>query len=313
MRVPKPISRLVSTVVLGCVLVLALAAAGGSGSSGSGQIVFVQNHLCQTGNDCGLGEIAVIGAHGSGLRVLTHDKVTELSPRWSPNRQQIAFLRPRQGAGSAQIWLMNADGTHQRALTRLRQVQLFGSSAIPSLDWAPNGRTIVFAAYPPDPQNNGGPQHLYLANARKGSITQLTRGSSMKTDEQDPVWSPNGRSIAFLRAPGRIMLLATATHRVHQLTYRGAPVDALGLAWSPDSRRLAFNHGGKIHVIHADGTHLRSLGRFGDDPSWSPDGRWIVFDAGGSNEGLAEIRPDGSGYHLITRLKPKWLNIQPDW
>jgi len=109
------------------------------------------------------------------------------------------------------------------------------------------------------------------------------------------------------------MLLSPATHRVHQLTYRGASVDALGLAWSPDSRKLMFNHSGKIYVIDADGTHLRSLARYGDDPSWSPDGKWIVFDATASNENLAEVRSDGSGYHLITRLTPKWLNIQPDW
>lgn len=135
----------------------------------------------------------------------------------------------------------------------------------------------------------------------------------MKTDEQNAVWSRNGRWIAFPRAPNRIMLLSTATHRVHQLTYRGAPIDALGLAWSPDSRRLAFNHSGKIFVINADGTHLRSLRYWGDSPSWSPDGTWLVFDSAANRENLAEVRPDGSGFHLLTHLKPKWLNIEPDW
>ena len=110
--VMKPFAKSGLLLALGCSLVLAFAAAEGSGSSGNGQIVFVQNHLCQTGNDCGLGEIAVVNSEGSGLRVLTHDKVTELSPRWSPNREEIAYIRPPKGAGSAQIWLMNADGTH---------------------------------------------------------------------------------------------------------------------------------------------------------------------------------------------------------
>jgi Tol biopolymer transport system component len=47
--------------------------------------------------DCGKGEIAVVDANGSGLKVLTHDKVTETSPAWSPNHEQIAFIRPKPG------------------------------------------------------------------------------------------------------------------------------------------------------------------------------------------------------------------------
>ena len=294
---------------LACVV---LAAPAGGATSGSGRIVLVRNHLCQKGNDCGLGEIVVVNADGSGLRVLTHDKVTELSPRWSPDGREIAYIRPgAQDRG--QIWLMSADGSHQRALTRLRSVQLYGSSAMPSLDWSPTGRQIVFAAYPPDPENNGGPQHLYFASARTGAVTALTKGSSMRTNDEAPAWSPDGRWIAFRRAPSRIMLLSTATDRVHELKYRGASLDACCLAWSPDSRRLAFNKSGKIQVIDADGTHLRSLGVWGDDPSWSPDGEWIAFDSAAKNENLAEIRADGSGFHLITRLGLKWLNIQPDW
>ena len=309
--------RLAAVVLAGvAVCLLVLAAAAGARFS-NGQIVFIQNHLCQKGNDCGLGEVAVVDADGSGLRVLTHDKVTESSPRWSPNRQQIAFIRPRRPDGPAQVWVMNADGTHQHAVTRLtgtlRGIQFFGDSSSSRLDWSPDGQTIVFAAYPPDPQNNGGPRHLYLANVRTGAVTALTKGSSMKTDDDDPVWSPDGRWIAFLRAPGRVMLVSPTTHRLRLLTYRGAPLDASGLAWSPDGRRLAFNSHGKIAVIDADGTHLRSLGVWGSQPSWSPDGRWIVYNAGGNVAGLAEIRSNGSGRRQISRLTPKWLNFEPDW
>lgn len=47
--------------------------------------------------------------------------------------------------------------------------------------------------------------------------------------------------------------------------------------------------------------------------AWSPDGKWIVFESTASNENLAKIRPDGSGFHLISHLTPKWLYIQSDW
>jgi Tol biopolymer transport system component len=310
----KRLSKAVLGVSLGCLFALVPAAAG---VGGDGQVVFVRDHLCQTGNDCGLGEIAVMNVDGSGLRALTHDKVTEYSPRWSPDRRQIAFIRPRTPDGAAQIWLMNADGSHEHPLTRLsgtlRGIQFFGDSSSSRLDWSPDGRQIVFAAYPPDPANDGGPRHLYLANVHTGAVRALTNGSSMTTDDDDPVWSPNGRWIAFLRAPSRVLLISPQTRRLRELTYRGAPLDASGLAWSPDGRRLAFNRRGRIAVIDVDGTHLRSLQAWGSQPSWSPDGRWIVFDAGGNVAGLAAIRPDGAGRHQIDRLPPKWVNFEPDW
>lgn len=325
MQAMKRLSRRV--VILGFSFLLvfgpAAVAEGSSRGSASGRLVFVRNQLCLVGPsgdkslaDCGRGEVAVAAADGSGLRVLTHDKVTEFSPRWSPDGRRIAFIRPKPEQGAAQVWLMNADGTRQHPLTRLsgtvQGIQFFGDDSQSRLDWSPNGRQIVFAAYPPDPENDGGPRHLYLASVRTGAVTPLTKGSTMASDDDDPVWSPNGRWIAFLRSPGRIMLLSTATHRVHQLSYRGGPIDALGLTWSPDSRQLAFNHLGAIYLVDIDGTHLRSLHVYGDQPSWSPDGRWILFCHSGAR--FEEIRPDGRGLHLVHRATVKnERSFEPDW
>jgi dipeptidyl aminopeptidase/acylaminoacyl peptidase len=300
--------RRILLAALACAALLA-SVAFGSNSSPTGRIVFLRDLLCQKQIDCGLGEIAVIDADGSGLRVLTHDKVTETSPEWSPDGRQIAFIRPKAHT-SDQIWVMNADGTHQRGLTRLRRgPQLFGDTGTPDLSWSPDGRQLVFAAWP---TNQGGVEQLYLLNVRTHSVRRLTH---LSTGARNPAWAPNGRWIAFLgnAAPDRIFLLSPRTRHVHQLAYHGGPVGGLGLAWSADSRRLAFNQGGKIHVLDADGTHFRSLDVWGDDPSWSPDGKWIVFDAAANKENLAEIRPDGSGYHLITHLTSKRLAVEPDW
>jgi Tol biopolymer transport system component len=211
---------------------------------------------------------------------------------------------------------MAADGTHQRPLTRLPQGVL--SVGLPSLDWSPNGRQIIFAAYP---SRGGGASQLYLANVRTGATkVLLPEAIGTYSGDDDPVWSPDGRWIAFVRhgrsVPDQIFLLSTATGGVSQLTQD--PTYASGKpTWSPDSRKIAFSGHGGIWVMNKDGSQLRHLASAGSDPSWSPDGRWIVFASSIRPVArLAEIRPNGSGRHAIKHFpRTRWgsQGIQPDW
>jgi TolB protein len=309
-RAMKRLSKVLVLLAVPCV-VLAFPAAGGSSRASTGRILFIRDHLCPSSeygpHDCGRGEIAVFRPDGSGLSVLTHNKVTELSPKWSPDGREIAYIRPNRPGGASQVWLMAADGTHQHALTRVKQ-GVFGEDTWPTIDWTPDGRHIVFVAYP---SRDGGALQLYLANARTGATKLLLPVQiGVSSGADGPASSPDGRWIAYTsltrHGPYRILLLSTRTVRPHRLTPGMAP------AWSPDSRRIAFN-GGRLSVINANGRHLRSLRVYGSSPSWSPDGKWIAFESTGGSEALAEIRPDGSGFHVIRRLTPGWVNIQPDW
>jgi TolB protein len=271
------------------------------------------NHFCQTPDanggsgtvpaDCGKGEIAVAAANGSNLRVLAHDKVTETSPVWSPNGEQIAFIRPKPHT-SEQVWVMNADGGGQRALTRFRDApQLFGNEVTPDLSWSPDGQDLVFAAYP---TNQGGQQQLYVVNVRTHGVRRLP---SLATGATEPEWSPNGRWIAFVSAvaPNRIYLLSTKTHRAHVV----GRATGLDIAWSPSGKQLAFNSHGKLELVNTAGTYYRSLDVFGARPSWSSDGRWIVFTYG---DYVKEIRPDGRGIRHILHVNPTRAELfEPGW
>ncbi len=286
-----------------------------SGPPARGQIAFGTNHLCRAKGpsgyvfvDCGRGEIAVVDTDGSHLRVLTHDTVSETDPVWSPDGREIAFLRPTRH-GSDQIWVMNADGSGQRALTRFRTApQLFGAVNLPAFSWSPDGLTIVFSAFP---TRQGGRRQLYLLDVRSGGVSRLTR---VATGATNPAWSPDGRWIAFVGdvAPDRIFLLSPRTHRVRALAARsGVPVAGLEIAWSPDSRWLAYNASGKLVAFDVRAKRFRRLARAGEAPSWSPDGRWIVFTSG--NE-VRLVRSDGSGARAILHVaSQKTLDYEPAW
>ncbi|MGC8795180.1 MAG: prolyl oligopeptidase family serine peptidase, partial [Bryobacteraceae bacterium] len=58
-------------------------------------------------------------------------------PRWSPDSKTIAFVSDR--SGSAQIWLMNADGSQPRPLTRL-------PTEAGGVLFSPDGRRLLFTS-----------------------------------------------------------------------------------------------------------------------------------------------------------------------
>jgi Tol biopolymer transport system component len=117
--------------------------------------------------------------------------------------------------------------------------------------------------------------------------------------------------------PGRNGLIAFVSH-----TYSGAVGEGLVVirpdgsgrrtlthdvrdrspAWSPDGRLLAFERGGHIYEMRADGKGLKRLGRRATrdhDPAWSPDGRSIAFV---TKKSLLVMRADGSGVRRLYRL-----------
>jgi Tol biopolymer transport system component len=302
--------RLLPVATFTALALLVGTASASGGPQPTGRIVLGTNHFCAAQGqggpepvDCGKGEIAVVYANGTGLRVLTHDNVTETSPVWSPNHEQIAFIRPKPHT-SDQVWVMNADGTGQHALTNFRTApQLFGNDVTPDLTWSPDGQELVFAAYA---NTNGGLEQLYDVSVRTHAVHQLTR---LPTGATQPEWSPDGRWIAFVAAvaPGRIYLLSTKTHRAHAV----GKAAGLGVGWSPDSKQLVFNTRGRLETVNTAGSRYHSLRVWGAQPSWSPDGRWIVFTDG---DYVKEIRPDGGGIrHILYVASNKGVNFEPDW
>jgi Tol biopolymer transport system component len=94
------------------------------------------------------------------------------SPRWSPDGKTIAFNSRRTGYW--QVFLVNADGSGLRQLTRGRYDARYPA-------WSPDGQWIAFAG------NEEGHWELYAIPVQGGEPMRLTAGSG---DSTYPSWGP---------------------------------------------------------------------------------------------------------------------------
>jgi dipeptidyl aminopeptidase/acylaminoacyl peptidase len=156
---------------------------------------------------------------------------------------------------------------------------------------------------------------IYSMNADGTSQTNLTNNACL---DGQPVWSPNGSSIAFVS--NRQFCGSSQTDLWIMGASGGSPTKltdiALSPTWAPDGRRIAYLCGQmNICVINADGSgkivvhpDTEVLGR----PAWSPDAASIAFDRSvplsATPEEIWAMNPDGTNVRRLTGqgLRPNW-------
>lgn len=220
----------------------------------------------------GIEDIYVMHPDGSAVRRVTVTEMVEgdergsWTPAWSPDRERIAFASNRDDGGSANLYVVDADGGN---LIRLSEHDGFDYSP----DWSPDGTRIVFLS------DRNGFYELYAMESDGSNVQRLTHLEKEQGGLCCPDWSPDGTQILFMvlnppRTPV-LQVLDMATGEVHSHGLGGLP------RWSPDGTRIAFfGNGMQVHVMRADGSerqqvsHVPGLATY---PSWSPDGEWTVF------------------------------------
>src|SRR5437763_2524887 len=217
--------------------------------------------------------IWVVPAAGEGdPRELTTGE-HDTSPRWSPDGRKLAFVSKR-GEGPAQLYVLPTSGGEARKLTDL---PLGAGQPV----WSPDGSKVAFAApvdlaaakddkkkpagepvvasrldYKADGSGLLGTlrQHLLVVDASGGEARRLTAGDFFVSD---PVWSPDGTTLAFSASTTEDRDLSP-TAAVHVIRAGGPPPRRVTpedgffdvVAWSPDGGTLLIAGQERIRVGH---------------------------------------------------------------
>jgi Tol biopolymer transport system component/C-terminal processing protease CtpA/Prc len=159
-----------------------------------------------------------------------------------------------------------------------------------SVTWAPDSLRIAYIGL------RDAVNHVFLYDFSHGAETQLTRDTP---SDQGPRFSPDGKSIAFVRGRKelRVVDFESKLERLLASGYIGGG----SFAWSPDSKWLVYANSRahdlrNLYVVPAAGGTPRQISFLANTNinsiQWSPDGKFILYETGQRTEIPAIARID---------------------
>lgn len=229
---------------------------------------------------------------GANVTQLTSSSAGASSPRWSPDRQHIAFMRSSGSQIGAYVYVMDAIGEANGGRTFL----VAEGAKSTGLDWSPDGGTIVFGGYSTVMDPGLWAVNLNAATGEVGVPVLLRSGMSGSCHW--PAFSPDGTKIAFANDSNNssimvltIRELATGNEIISAMVPSAQP------NWSPMGDRIAFvglvkvtttarngkqttNTYQEIFLSNADLTgiiQVTDLKSVSAVPTWDPAGSQLAF------------------------------------
>lgn len=153
------------------------------------------------------------------------------------------------------------------------------------LTWSTNGKHLIYSAEQPNGKSDlfsveaDSPEDPRLRRSETYKVTQLTQ---TPMNESDPKFSPDGKTLAFQRGNGDLILMDWETKKETTLVSGWS----LGqYEWSPDSRWIAYvqsdhEFNNEVFIIPVSGGSPTNISRHPANdfaPSWSGDGKSLAF------------------------------------
>jgi Tol biopolymer transport system component len=263
------------------------------------------------------GGIFIMGATGESVRRLTD---YGYNPAWSPDGEEIVCAKGN-GVGTSpldrtivptQLWAVNVSTGAKRLVTE-------GDAVQPS--WSPHGNRIAYWSV------RAGQRDIWTIPAGGGEPHAVTSDPWL---DWNPVWSHDGKHVYFSSDRGGTLNLWRAPIDEMSGEVLGAPeAVTIQSTWvghmdiSSDGRRIAFTsrvRSQNLYKIEFDPDAESIAGqpipvledsRQPSSADLSPDGRLLVIKFEGSQEDIAVIGSDGTGFRKLTDDAHK--DRRPSW
>lgn len=253
-----------------------------------------------------LGDIYLLPISGGAARAINSGLAWSMQPRFSPDGSEIAFIS--DAGGGDNIWIMQADGSDPKQLTK-ENFRLLNNP-----DWSPDGQYLAARKHFTTTRSLGTGE-IWLYHRDGGSGIPVVEKPSEKHQKElgEPAFSPDGRYIYFSldKTPGGTFIYAQDSNgqvfeiRRHDLetgetrSFVSAAGGSVRPTPSPDGRSLAFVRrirgesalfvkdlvsGAETPVFTGLDQDLQEIWAIhGTYPNmdWTPDSKSIVFWAGG--------------------------------
>ena len=195
--------------------------------------------------------VSTVTASGKRWRDIAHFvNAYEVTAAFSPSGGSIVYGTSWAGPVGGLV-LVRADGRGDEGTTQPRLLDPFTPSTEDVGRPSPGGERIAFTR-----MYFSGPSITYAVR-----IYHSGRSRLLVTDALAPSWSVRHR-IAFVRGdPPGIWTIRPDGSGLHKILDRGREPD-----WSPDGRRIVFDHGSSIMIARADGRRIRRVYTGGGSP-----------------------------------------------
>lgn len=206
---------------------------------------------------------------GYNPRTLLSSPEPIMSPTWSPNGRQIAYVSFENKQSG--IYLQDVGSGGRRLVS-----QVPGINGAPA--WSPDGKKLALVL------SKSGSPNIYVMDLASHSLNQMTKDFYINTE---PSWAPNGRTLLFTSNRSgslpQVYQLNIATKAVSRISYDG-DYNARA-SYTKDGNHVAMIHrvGGlyKIGILDLDSGTIRVLNSTAGDsasPSIAPNGTMVLYD-----------------------------------
>jgi len=236
---------------------------------------------------------------GYGAYSVVNSSQPILSPAWSPNGQNIAFVT--YAGGSSVIKAVNLSSGKVTTVASSSR----GFNSAPA--WSPNGSNIAYTS-----SRTGNPE-IYIRSVGGGSARKLTNHWGIDTE---PTWSPDGGSVIFSSSRSgkpNLYEVNVAGGSPRRITFEGK--ENTEGAYSPNGKQIVYvAEGGVVSIMNRANGRIKSLSsrNLDESPSFSPNGDMVLYATKlGYNGKLVVSSADGRASQTLNFLsgdvrEPAW-------